>query len=432
MSVPGGPKGEYHSAQHEGTPVSGAAQTDAERAAALAELWRELQADPTAFDFFALMRRVDALRPNDPRTGEALRPRQEALRLAQAAEMDFAPAPLHRLELRDGAAPRLTVRFFGLLGPHGPMPGHFTEFVRERQRHHDDATLAHFLDIFHHRLLTLFHRAWASAQPVVHLDRPADDGFSRWLAACAGTPAHTGALPMAALHHHAGWLSARSRHPEMLHKVLGQFFGVPVRIEEQVGHWLPIDPNERSRLGFARNRDEHTQVPAARLGRTANAGSRVWDRQSRFRLHLGPLSWAQYTRFLPGGSAWLQLLHAVQLLAGREMLWDLQLHLSHAERPTPRLGRHNKALRLGVSSWLAAPATPSKPGLQMTKTIPHAGPGPSHPSSAVGQAGQMGQMGPNTPIGHHPARGLRLRPLTSFLLQRPLQPATPHPGAHHG
>ena len=131
-----------------------------------------VQADPSAFDFYALLRRVDVLRPDAPRTGEALRPRQEALRLGQAPELDFAAAPLQALQPQSGAPPRLTVRFFGLLGPQGPMPLHFTEFVRERLRHHDDATLAHFLDLFHHRMLSLFYRAWAQTQPVVQLDRP--------------------------------------------------------------------------------------------------------------------------------------------------------------------------------------------------------------------------------------------------------------------
>ncbi len=393
--------------------------TDTDRANALDALWQELQTDPTAFDFFALLRRVDALRPREPRTGEALRPRQEALRLAQAAEMDFAPAALHSLEHREAGPPRLSVRFFGLLGPQGPMPGHFTEFVRERQRHHDDATLAHFLDLFHHRLLSLFHRAWAQAQPVVHLDRPEDDGFSRWLAACAGTPAQAGALPMAALHYHAGWLSARSRHPEMLHKALAQYFGVPVRVEEQVGHWLPIEPAERSRLGFASNRAEHSQIPAARLGATANAGSRVWDRQSRFRLHLGPLSWAQYSAFLPGGSAWLPLLHAVQLLAGREMLWDLQLHLAPAERPAPRLARQNQALRLGVSTWLPR------------QRVGHARADPADPAGA-----ERAEPGSRLRPAALAPTDLRLRPHTSFLLRRPVPlsnlSSTPRSGALHG
>ena len=203
-----------------------AAEGNAAAQAALDVLLQAVQADPSRFDFFALLRRVDALRQQHPRTGQALRPRQEGLRLGQSPDLDFAPAALQQLQLRGDAAPRLVVRFFGLLGPQGPMPLHFTEFVRERLHHHGDATLTHFLDVFHHRLLSLFYRAWAQAQPVVHLDRPHEDRYRAWLAACAGLPAASPALSPAALAFQAGWFAGTTRHPEALVKVLRQTFGV--------------------------------------------------------------------------------------------------------------------------------------------------------------------------------------------------------------
>lgn len=347
--------------------AAGRGAREAADAAALADLLREVQADPTAFDFFALLRRVDALRRNLPRTGDAPRPRQEALRLAQAPELDFAPAPLHALQWpapESGlVAPRLVVRFFGLLGPMGPMPLHFTEVVRERILHHGDKTLAHFLDLFHHRALSLFYRAWAQAQPVVQLDRPREDRFRVWLGALAGAPPSAGALPPQALAYQGGWLTSRSRHPEMLAKIIGQFFAVPSRVEEHVGQWLPIAPEDRTRLSFARNRPERAATPPAGLGVSANAGSRVWDRQYRFRLHLGPLTHAQLVTFLPGGEAWPRLLHWVHLVAGREMQWELQLDLAPPEQPAPQLGRAPGRPRLGLTSRLgrAAPAAVRAP-----------------------------------------------------------------------
>ena len=311
-----------------------------------------VQADPSAFDFYALLRRVDVLRPDAPRTGEALRPRQEALRLGQSPELDFAAAPLQALQPQSGAPPRLTVRFFGLLGPQGPMPLHFTEFVRERLRHHDDATLAHFLDLFHHRMLSLFYRAWAQTQPVVQLDRPDQDRFRVWLGALAGAipdAPNAGEPPPLLLSFHAGWLAGRSAHPEMLCKVLGQYLGVNVRVEEHVGHWLVIDGQDRSRLGHARNRAERSLLPMAQLGTSANAGSRVWDRQFRFRIHIGPLPRAMYDSLLPGGDAFEPLRRIVQRVAGRDKTWDLCLSLRPQDQPPSELGR---AQRLGITSWL--------------------------------------------------------------------------------
>ena len=345
----------------------------------LKALFDAVQAEPWAHDFFALLRRVDALRPASPRTGQARRPQHEALRLGQAAELDFAPAALARFEQRDDLPPRLAVRFFGLLGPQGPMPLHFTEYVRDRQRQHADPTLAHFLDLFHHRLLSLFYRAWAQSQPTVHLDRPIDDRYTAWLSACAGLPGQGGrGLPHAALVHQAGHLSSRSRHPEALCKALRQYFGVAVSLRSHVGHWLQIQPLDRSRLGHARNRAERTAVPVATLGRSANLGHQAWDRQYRFRLHIGPISLPRYLSFLPGGSAWQPLLEWVRLLSSPGLQWDLQLALRPQERPAPRLGRQ---VRLGLTAWLG-----------------------------------RGKPRPGT----DPERNLlRLRPATAFLLSRP-------------
>jgi type VI secretion system protein ImpH len=316
---------------------------------AVRTLLAQVQLQPWAHDFFALLRRIDALRPLAPRTGEALRPTQEALRLAQRPELDFAPAALAALEWRDALAPRLLVRFLGLLGPQGPLPLHLTEFVRDRARQHGDSAPAHFLDLFHHRLLELFYRAWAQAQPAVQRDRPHDDRYRAWLGAVAGLPSAPAALSADALAFQAGLLAERSRYPEALLKVLRQYFQVPIVLEPHVGHWLVVDSAERSRLGYAGNRAERSTTPPSNLGASANAGSRAWDRQYRFRLHLGPLTLAQYRTFLPGGSAWQPLLQWVRLLAGAGLGWELQLVLTAPERPAPRLDR---SVQLGVTSWL--------------------------------------------------------------------------------
>lgn len=366
------------------SPAGSRASADAGEAArrelALQALFDDLERQPWAHDFFALMRRVDALRPDLPRTGLARRPSQEALRLGQVPEMDFAPAALSIFVRPAQGSPRLGVRFFGLLGPQGPMPLHITEYVRERLRQHGDPTLTHFLDLFHHRLLTLFYNAWAQAQPTVHFDRPADDRYTAWLGSAAGLPpVGSGALSVTSLAHQAGLLSTRARHPEALCKVLRQFFGVGVSLRTHVGQWLDIQGDDRSRLGHARNRIERAATPGAALGFSANAGSKVWDRQYRFRLHMGPLTLAQYIEFLPGGPAWRQLGDWLKLLASPGLRWDLQLQLEPSEKPAPRLGRH---VRLGLTGWLGRPP---------------------RPTAAPADERQL----------------LRLRPATNFLLRRP-------------
>jgi type VI secretion system protein ImpH len=318
---------------------------------ALRALFDDVESRPWAHDFFALLRRIEGLRPDAPRLGRGLRPTQEAVRLGQEPELDFAPAALASLTRGNGPAPRLGVRFFGLLGPQGPMPLHLTEYARERQHQRSDPTLTRFLDVFHHRLLLHFYRAWAQSQPAVQHDRPASDRYAAWLGAAVGLgegfrPAD--ALPQSARLHQAGLHGGRAQHAEGLEKIITQYFGVPARIEQHVAHWLPVEDDERTRLGHARNRAERIGRPRAALGRDTTAGNKAWDRQYRFRVVLGPLTLRQYERFLPDGDAWRPLNDWIRQYVGHNLQWELQPVLRHDEVPQAALSGR---ARLGFTSW---------------------------------------------------------------------------------
>ena len=108
-------------------------------------------------------------------------------------------------------------------------------------------------------------------------DRPHDDRYAAWLGSAigvAGLAAQDDALPPSARQYQAGLLASRSRHPEGLAKLLARHFGMAVRIEEHVPHWLYLAAPDRSRLGFARNRVERFSSSAAQLGTSAAAAAR--------------------------------------------------------------------------------------------------------------------------------------------------------------
>jgi type VI secretion system protein ImpH len=353
-------------------------------------LYDALAQAPWAHDFHAVLRLVDALSDGAPRTGTALRPSAEALRLGQDPELDFAPAAVMSF---GGARPRLGVRFMGLFGPMGPLPLHLTEYARDRLRNHGDATLARFADVFHHRMLSLFHRAWAQAQPAVQADRPDDDRYAAWVGALFGLAPHTlrGAdtVPDAARRFVAGHLARPTRNPESIAKVLRQYFDVPIRVEPYVGHWMLLRPQDRSRLGS----------PLARrscaLGETAVAGARVWDRQYKLRLHVGPLTHAQYRRFLPGQRALLELRDWMRHLLGFQMQWDLRLSLQQGEVPALVAGGASASAAhtlapvrpaLGHDTWLGRPAA----------TVP-----PAARSDLLLQPDRLGTHAPRRAPGHH-------------------------------
>jgi type VI secretion system protein ImpH len=307
------------------------------------EFFAELARTPYRYDFYQTLRRLECLHAEKPRWGRALRPIDEPVRLGQDPDLSFAPSPLSSFETTDGKTPRLQVRLFGLFGPNGPLPMHITEYARERLRHHGDATLCRFLDIFHHRFIALFYRAWAQAQPHVSFDRPADDRFGGYVGAFLGiAPAAfrgRDTLPDLAKFFHVGALIRQVRNSEGLGHILEHFFRVPVRIEEFVGHWMLLGRRERTYL--ARE--------GATLGQGAVLGGRVWDRQHKFRIHLGPLTLDQYESFLPGGTALRKLVDWVRLYLCFELDWDVRLLLQHDEVPPMVLGRDGQ---LGWTTWL--------------------------------------------------------------------------------
>jgi len=341
-------------------PVSAPAPAgDATERAALAGWLAERAPQAWAYDYFAVMRRLECLSPSSPRWGRALRPSAEPVRVGQEPSLSFAPASFSRFEpAGDAHPPRLRQHFFGYIGPNGPLPIHLSDFIRERALNHGDPTWLAFLDSFSHRFSLQFYRAWAQARPVTGMDRPGEDAFRRQVGALVGigSPARQqrdGVHDDARLHF-SGWLARRVHNREGVEAVIGTYFGVPATLERWVGHWMRLPAGELTRLGAS-----NANAASRTLGLGAVMGRQVWDRQHKVRLHLGPLTLAQYRDFLPIGRARPVLLDWMRQLLGDELEWDAQLALRKDEVPPTRLGagqggRGGNAPRLGWVSWLGS------------------------------------------------------------------------------
>ncbi|WP_084461323.1 type VI secretion system baseplate subunit TssG [Curvibacter gracilis] len=311
---------------------------------------------PWRHGFLPLMRLLAAEHPEQPPIGRSQRPQQEPFRLGQQASLAFAPREIADISVRDGQA---VIRLFGLgmLGPHGPLPLHVTEIVRERTEARRDATLSHFLDLFHHRYLTLFYRAWAQAQACAGLDRPQAETFTPYIARLCGDEVDE--VPESPLPPHARWSSVahrirEARNPDGLVATLAHYFGIGVTLQEFQLHWIPIEAKDTCLIGLAR----HSSL----LGKGALAGEVVPDRQHGFRLILGPLDLRQYLRFTPqgadDGSDLPALIEWVRAFVGFEYLWEIALRLRREDAHPTRLGG---SARLGWSSWMVdqAPTAPA-------------------------------------------------------------------------
>ncbi len=310
-------------------------------------LFEALRQSPCEFSFYQVLRRFECEYPEQIRLGRTLHAKHDLIRLGQDPSLAFPTSTLASFRQdKQHPEPRLGVRFFGLLGPNGPLPLHLTEVVHERLHNAHDTTLEAFLDLFHHRLLSLFYRTWAESQPTVSYDRPQQDDFGRYLGSLFGIGSshlrRRDAMPDEAKLHFTGRLACQTRHAEGLEAMLQDFFRLPFKIEEFVGAWFELPADSRCLLGRSET--------VSSLGITALLGAKVWQAQQRFRIVLGPLGIDDYRRMLPGSESLRRLVAVVRNYLGDELAWELQLILRQEEIPKPRLDGETP---LGWCSWLS-------------------------------------------------------------------------------
>jgi type VI secretion system protein ImpH len=317
-----------------------------ESGTATSSVMERLRQEPYRFDFYYAARLLEAMDLKRPRLGTSLRPADDPVRFCQQPSLRFEPSTITEFRpARDGVPPRLFTAFLGLLGPNGPMPLHLTEYIRDRERNQADPTLARFLDLFHHRVISLFYRCWAVNQQAVSFDRPESDRFAVYIGSMFGIGSppfrNRDEVPDLAKLHYSGRLACQTKNAEGLAAILEDFFRVPVRIEQFVGQWLAIPPESRLKLGDSPD--------TGTLGSTAIVGSRVWDCQQKFRIRMGPMSFADYQRMLPSGNSLKRLKAWVRNYINDELGFEVQLVLKAAEVPSLVPGRVGQ---LGWSTWM--------------------------------------------------------------------------------
>ena len=245
---------------------------------------------------------------------------------------------------------RLNVLFFGLFGPNGPLPLHLTEYARDRDTQDKDSTFRRFADVFHHRMLSLFYRAWAAAQPTVNLDKRDDDRFFDFVGSLIGigTPGARDhdSLPDHSRLYLSGLLSMQNRPAAGLRAAVEEYLLVDVDLEEFVGEWLLLPGNSQLSLGSSQE--------CCLLGVTTTVGSRTWYCQGKFRVICGPLDYASFRRLLPDRDSLKGLAALVRNYAGDELDWELRLVLEAQEVPSLTLGVSGD---LGWTTWLGKRST---------------------------------------------------------------------------
>ncbi|TPI26986.1 type VI secretion system baseplate subunit TssG [Mesorhizobium sp. B3-2-1] len=305
-----------------------------------------------SFDFFELLRRLEQRRGLFGHSGTADR---EPARLGQHVRLSFSARDVVKLQDAGEKAPaRVTVANLGLLGPEGPMPLHLTRWVLDRLSQRwftgadaeqtSDTTFVDFVNILQHRMIALYYRAWADAHPAVQVERSVGGRVRAMLEAMSGIglPGTQDPELDTVRLRQAGSLASQVDGVERLTLFLATAFKVPVQVKEFVAAWTTIPTALQTRLGKAH----------AGLGRGATIGPRVFSRQSRIELRVGPLSLDDFRSFLPGERRLGLFKKAVRDMIGETLDVDLRIVLALKAVPPPRVG----TVQLGRTAWLARPA----------------------------------------------------------------------------
>jgi type VI secretion system protein ImpH len=336
----------------------------------------DLSAEPYRFDLFEVLRRFERAHPDKPRIGDSGARDEEIVILGQDPFVEFPASNVTGFagDLRGRA--RLLCRFLGLLGPQGALPLHTTVEAKRWNDARDDS-FARFLDIFHHRFLQLFFRAWADARPVAQHDRPADDRFEAFVGAAVGIatePYHdrdsVGDLAKLSL---AGLMAPGVKSASRLENIVSFLFGAEVEVEQFTGIWLPLETGDRTALSGK----------YCALGRDSLIGAAVYSVQDKFRLKIVARTLSQFEAFLPNGAFCERLADAIYFYLGDLLDYDVEIAIPTKETRPLQLGQFG---RLGWTSWSAGRAGAELEGMRRDCRF--------HPTerAAARRAGQQGHV----------------------------------------
>jgi type VI secretion system protein ImpH len=329
--------------------------------------------EPYRFDFFQAVRLLEWTESGRVPVGHDGPFRDESVRFSQHLTLNFPASAIHAFEnspepvdpgaAMSSASPprdeplRMVTSFMGLIGPWSALPTIYTEgLVGLKEKNRRPAI--DFLNMFHHRLVSFFYRAWEKYSLTTlwqknrgadRLPVPPSDPLSRQLFHLIGlgeaSQRGRQAFPDASLLFYTGVFAQQHRSALMLERLLDDYLGQHVTILSFSGQWLRLAPQERSRMGSTGQFNQ--------LGTDVVVGRRVWDLQSKFRVRIGACSYADFRDLLPGGAASEQLIDLVRFYVRSELDFDVQLVLKKEEVPAARLSSEpGKAAQLSRDCWL--------------------------------------------------------------------------------
>jgi type VI secretion system protein ImpH len=321
-----------------------------------------LLAEPYRFEFFQAVRVLELSLKAQGVSGNQLIAYH--VRFENSTSLSFPPSEIESLradtsqvagsEGNDLAPKRyyLTPSFMGFLGPNGTLPRHYSERIATHQLYKRDHGPRAFLDTYSNRAVALFFGAWKKYRLELEYESKGKNGFLPLLMALGGL-GHTSlrdrlstediGILDESLGYYAGALRHRPMSSIYLQSVLSDYFKVDIKIEQFVGRWYVLPKEHQSVLGIAN----------VELGGSALAGQRVWQRDLRIGLQIGPLRKKDFEKFLPRETAAKALEQMLKMFVGLTLEYEVQLILHADDVGSSDLSDHRTGGRLGWDTFLA-------------------------------------------------------------------------------
>jgi len=192
------------------------------------EIWEDLLAHPERYELRWVLRALEARFPETPRLGSARSPQKEKVQLDQRPTLAFPSSEIASIQVY-GDRWKIESLSFGLWGANGVLPHLWTEFAYQRERVAEDPALRDFVGLFHHRMLSLFYKAWARVDQATDHDRADSQRFLYFVESLAGLASVSATERGEQTERHsrayfANTVGALTRHPEGISRVLSHFF----------------------------------------------------------------------------------------------------------------------------------------------------------------------------------------------------------------
>lgn len=291
--------------------------------------------------FYALALAIERASPDSPSIGSTDGAAREAVAFRANASFAFPPSDLHSVKRGPDGRFEVLVNFLNMAGATSPLPPYYTELAVMDAR--EGGVIVPFLDVFHHRLVSLLYQIWRHNRLEVRIDAPGGDSISRRLGALIGLPPDLDddalPLPRGRLLPYLGAIAMYTASADMVGKVIAAVVQASCRIDEFILRMVEIPPEYRASLG----------TTCVTLGGDFVIGERTPDRAGKFRIALGPLDRGSFRRFLPGADGIETIRALISLMVNAPLTWDYQLTLEAGAAPNWSLGHEP----LGWSTWLA-------------------------------------------------------------------------------